>query len=271
MRIAVSIASIVASGCASQALAGQVFINSSKVKNLQVGGGVVQAKYRLSNGNFDMSLDRGQGTNPGQFIQANLGNNNQLNNTAFNFVVQHIAGQGILFQMNKASDQSSNALSWGNFSSPMSGQSVSQLGGQSFYGSGRGFNTLLLTARAEWAGNAANPGSSSMSFSNLNFSSSELAVADGAFISGAASTPGTGAVVQQLVSSVDLSQYSWSITGTITGLRLPANITAGDELVSFVIGGKQSEFALIPLPSTAALAGVGMMVMGGARRRSTAV
>ena len=249
--LAVSVAAFALQGVVS---AGQVWINSGQIANIVQLESVANSKYRLSQGNFDMSIDHGAGTNPGQFISANLGNNSALSNVAFNFTVQHIAGEGVIFTMTNTNSSVTTTLSWGDFSAAPEGTTAGLLNG---FAPDRSFNSLELSARAERIG-------SSMAFSGLTFSSG-LSVADGAFYNGEVSTPGVGSDVQRLVSDTDLSTIDWTLTGTLMGARDTS--ASGDETVRFMIGHKQVAFSVIPLPTPAGLAVAGLLAIPALRRR----
>ncbi|MDX2114096.1 MAG: hypothetical protein SFZ24_00565 [Planctomycetota bacterium] len=262
--------------CASHSLAGNVWINSSKVSNYTETGSVGQAKFRLSHTNFDMTVDRGQGTNAGQFIQANLGNNTALNNVTFNFTLQHIAGQGLIFTMVNTkntvtnADDATSVLSWGSFVSPPAGTTAVAIGGENAPGPSnpnaarQSFNTLRLDAQA----NRTQPPGSSMAFSNLVFTSG-LTVADGSFYSGSVVTPSGGPAdaneVQYLVSDMNLGAFDWTLTGSLVGYR--DTLAGGDEQVRFVVGLKQSNFNIVPMPTPMAMAGAGLLAVAGLTRR----
>lgn len=269
MRTTVIVAAAVSLSVASSALAGRVWINSNQVQNFVETGSVGQAKYRLSQNNFDMSLDRGQGTNPGQFQSLNLGNNNALSGRTFDFTLRHIAGEGLIFTMLNTVSRSSSTLAWGSFTTPPSGSVFTTIGGAEPAATDnpdanrRSFNALILTA-------TSTRNNSSMTFSNLAFTSG-LSLQDGALFGGAASTPGTGNIAQRVVSDTNLASIDWTLTGSLTGSR--DNSAGGDETVKFTIAEKIASFRVVVIPaanpltmSTAGLALVAGMGMCPRRR-----
>ncbi len=270
MKMGIVAATVAVAGLASSAMAGSVWINSSAVQNYTETGSVGQAKYRLSQGNFDMTIDRGQGTNTGQFIQANLGNNSQLSNVAFEFTLQHIAGEGLVFTMKNTSTNTETTLSWGTFTTTPAGTTAVLLGGEEAPGPSnpdsdrQSFNVLRLDAQA----NRTNNQGSGMSFSDMVFTSG-LSVADGALNDGSIVTPGGGPaapnVVQNIVSDMNLAAMDWTLTGTLSGYR--DSNAGGDESVKFTIGLKQADFTIIPLPTPVTMAGAGLLMLAGVRRR----
>ncbi len=239
-----------AAWAASGASAGLVYINSDQVEIGGIQDAVMGAKYRMSNSNFDQSLDNGNGTSAGQFIQASWGNNSFLNNRSFAFTVSHLANEGFIFTMSDGA--TSKTLSWGDFAVTPSGTTSSLLGGQNAHSA---FNAIFIEARAERDGSA-------MNFSNLLFTSADLSIADGDFFGGTAALP-NGAITQKLVSTVDLSTVNWSISGTVSGVR--DTTSSGDELVRFTIGGKVVEYTIVPAPGAAAL--IALAGVFGSRRR----
>jgi len=249
---------------ANAASAGQVWINSGHVVGVSHQSTVAHSKYRLSNSAFDMSIDNGAGTGvAGQYIAANLGAIAQLNNVTFNFVIEHIAGQGLIFRMGSQSESISETLSWGDFSNAPAGTSVTELGGESV---GRSFNSLHIEARAT-------AGNSTITFNDLMFTSA-LSVADGSFYDGSVShtSGGSGEIaVQELFAGADLSTIDWTLTGQVMGFR--TGVGGGlDEDIRFVVGQRMVEFTLssvtaIPLPTPAALAAAGLLAIPALRRR----
>ncbi len=252
--IAASIAA--ASGAAS---AGTYWVNSPLAPFDEIGGSSAQAKYRLSNTNWDHSVDYGNGTNPGQFIQSGLGNNAQLSARTYDFRFEHIAGEGFISTMTDVTNPQNlgtpSILSWGSFTNPTGGTTTAQLNG---FAPGAAFNGLLIEARASRAG-------SSMSWSNLSFVGGGLNLADGAWASGLVdpSTSGPGDApgfhYQRLVADTDLSQVDWVFTARVQGVR--DSSASGDETVRFVVSAKN----YIPTPGAAGV--MALVALAGARRR----
>ena len=223
-------------------------------------------KYQVNNGNFDHQLynGNGPGTTANQ-IATNLGNVNQLSGRTYNFTVQHIAGQGFIFQMvNPATGGATTTLSWGTFETTPPGTTTTLLNGLAPPTS---FNALDLIAQASLA-------SSSFAFSNLVFTSPTLTSGGGTFAAGTVtpttSGPGDplGFYTQRLVADVNLGAHNWTLSGTWLPTR-----SGGDgqvDLVNFIINARTVTLSTaIPEPSTGFLlfAGAGLILVF-ARKRS---
>lgn len=251
---------------AGVASAGIVYVNSSQLSPSAIDDSVFTAKYRLSNSNFDQSLDNGTGTNSGTFVSKNLGNNNQLKTREYLFRLDHRVGQGFIFSMTNGT--SSSTLAWGSGFSPglPAGAGVAALlGGEA---PGGAFNALLLEARAQ----RSSP-TSFVTFSDIVFSSPTLTLGDGAFNSGSitntmtgtttlAFTPEVGRSEQWLVSDGNLAMHDWSLSALVRGSR--DNAASGDELVRYSVAGMQVQ--TIPQPGTIVLAGLAFTLL--LRRRA---
>ncbi|MBX3355785.1 MAG: hypothetical protein KF724_08810 [Phycisphaeraceae bacterium] len=252
-------AAIISMGAGGTAHA-DLYINSAVPSIDGFNGTAASVKYRMSNSNWDMSLDNGKGTgSTANFIGANLGNNNQMSSRTYEFTLTHLAGQGLIWQLTDLGSGSTTTQAWGAFESNPGGTVQSALNGIT---PGASFNTLLIEARATRSG-------SSLEFSNLAFNS-ELAVADGAFTSGVV-TPSTGGPGnsngfwnQTLVSTTDLASANWSFTGQIQGIR---SGSGGDEEVRFTIAMRDANVT-IPAPGALALVLVGGLIRRAGSRRS---
>ncbi len=261
--ISVSIAIAAAGAIVSSAAADAVFINSPLVQNLIVTGSAAEAKYRLSNSNFDMTLANGNGGGAAaDRIATNLANSGALSGRTYQFSLEHRAGlgsgpnggdRGFVFTMSDGVTTSTQ--SWGTFASPP-GSTASLLNGQAPLGS---FNSLSVVGQATRFTASAG---SSMTWSNLQFVAAGLVVADGGWNSGSVSTPAGGpsspAASQRLVADVDLSRFDWTFSGVVTGVRDAGG--GGDETVRFTISAQNTSFTAIPSPGSGA---VGMMAAAG--------
>jgi hypothetical protein len=260
------VSSFVALAAASVASAGTVYVNSNSLYAGAIGDSVVGAKYRLSNTNFDQSLDNGAGTNTfgggkNTFIQSNLGNVSTLNPRTYDFTLEHQAGKGFLYTLKNGS--TTTALVWGSGLSGVPGGAVSAA---SLYDSatttvtpGASFNSLYLEMRAT---NNTSQGT----LSNLAFSGASVA---GGFINESVdnTTAGYGGTVgysrQRLVSDTDLSSFNWTLTGSIA---LSKSGTGGDEATKFTVIGQNVE--AVPEPTSMAVLALGGIAL--LRRRRSA-
>ncbi len=210
---------------------------------------VFQAKYRLSNTNFDQTIDDGSGTSGSgatkTFLERGIGNNSQLSAVVFDFTIEHLAGEGFLFTMtrNGVVNPTVHSIGWGTFSSATPATVASAMGNGSRPGDA--FNIFHITARAT----NGNITGESMEYRNLAF----IGLTPVGLLSGQTASEGT-VRDQWLVSTSDLSQIDWKVTGQLIGTR---SGSGGDETVKFEFSAKQG--SVVPEPSTwamMALAGV---------------
>jgi hypothetical protein len=247
-------ASVLAAAAPARAVS--VYVNSALVTSYTANATVGGFKYRMSNGSFDLSLDSGADTGgpAGSFLQANLGSHSFLNGRSYDFQFQHVVGEGFVLRMTDSSPGgATTVLSWGTFSSLPGGTNAPTLNGVAPVAA---FNSLSLSAVAS----AANR---SVVLSNLAFSSGALSVADGSFGAGtttSVSSPGT----QLLVADVDLSQFSWTLSGRVTLNRVS---TGGDDTVRLRIGAVDATVTIVPEPAPAALASLGLLGLALYSRR----
>jgi hypothetical protein len=248
-------------GCAGSAGAGMIYINSGQVQVSSINSTVAQAKYRLSNTNFDQSLDRGTGTSAGNFISAGLGNNAQLSARTYEFALENRPGEGLVFTMTDQTGLSASTLSWGTFSTVNAGTSVATINGVA---APTAFNSLRFEASSTRAG-------SSLGFSGMTFTSPTLSLADGAFasatISPSSGGPGeaNGFYSQRLVGDTNLALHAWTFRGLVTASR--DSTASGDETVKFTVSVQDVTVTAVPTAGTAGLSGVvGLVAMRRPRR-----
>jgi hypothetical protein len=189
---------------------------------------------------------------PADQVTATLGNVATTSGKVFDFVLEHRAGEGIIFSLDGPGSLD-RTVSWGSFTTSPGGVNRASLNGLL---PPSAFNSLVLSARATQAG-------SSFEFDDLGFSGAGLSLVDGGFLSGTV-TPSTGDplgfVNQRLYSSVNLADVDWTLTGRISGTKL---LTGGDETVRFNVGFQQVTAAVVPEPSTLAMAGIGSVALAG--------
>jgi len=243
---------------AGPASAASVYVNSPLVTSYVANATVAGFKYRISNGSFDLSLDRGTDTSgpAGSFVSANLGDHSFLNGSAYDFTLQHVAGEGFIVTMTRVGGGGGATLSWGTFTTPPGGTTAATLNGVA---PGALFNSISLQS-------IASGGNRSAVISNLTFTSGTVAVADGSF-AGSTTTNATSPATQLVVADSNLALSSWTLSGRIT---LSKQGTGGDEGVKLRVGFVDATVTIIPEPTTAALVAVGLLglvVAGRPRER----
>jgi hypothetical protein len=271
------------------AYADTVYLNSSPDFVPQVQHSVAGARYRLDGTNWDMALHSGTGTNnaepaPADFVQAELGSLTTLNNAAFRFTVDHLAGTGFTYTMTDLSTNAGSTLSWGAGLPRMNVGTLQRWTGAGLDGIDHAptdpFNFLLIEARAQ-RNNVAIPAEpdSSITFSNLVFSSEDLSTS-GSLVPGSTdeNTPGSvwtppgigseaGRYWQFLYSDVDLSRHDWTFSADVSG---SATTNSGQELLRFELTAQN--VTPVPLPAgvwllLSGLTGLAGLGAGSRRRR----
>lgn len=243
-------AAAVAIWTVAPAMGALVYINSSQAtinSSLSTAG---NARYLLSQNNYDQNIQAGGGSVTGNNISVHhIGGVSALSGRQFTFSLENRAGQGLLFNLSAPATSSRSAvnstLAWGVFSPNITGQSPT-IGG---FAPGESFNVLSLAARADRE-------RASMSVSELIFTSPNALVADGAFANGTAvpsSLTTVGTFTQTLVSDTNLAGIDWMLTGKLTGIR---DISAsGEASVAFQINLINASVSapVVPEPSTVAM------------------
>jgi hypothetical protein len=239
---------------AVSASAASVYVNSPLVTSYAPNATVGGMKYRISNGNFDLSLDRGTDTSgpAGSFISAGLGNHSFLNGAAYDFTVQHVAGEGFIVTMTRVGVGSGATLSWGTFTAAPGGTNAATLNG---IAPGAAFNAIGLQS-------VASAGNRSAVLSNLSFVSGAVDVADGSF-AGTTTTNGNSPQTQLVVADDDLSLSSWTLAGRITLWGFGGG---GDESVKLRLSFVDAAVTIVPEPATAALLAAGLLGLTAAGR-----
>jgi len=233
------------------------------LSSLTITDSVMTAKYRLAHTNFDQSIDEGSGTTTisgnNTFISANLGGvtggATPLRNALYDFEIRHIAGEGFIFSMTRSGAATSSILSWGTFTTPIGGTSVTAMATGATPGDP--FNIFHITARAE---RGASYASEYIEFINLTFHSPLTEVG---FTNSQKAVQGAP-VDRWLYSSTDLSTIDWKVTGQLRGDRDAG--AGGLETVKFEFTAKAGSL-VVPEPSTYALIGSALIGLGALARR----
>lgn len=274
---------------AAPAVAGTIWINDPGLSVDSIGTIVVGAKYRMSNTNFDQSLDSGGGTLgvPGgtNFIATNRGNVAALNGATYDFTFEHRAGQGFIFAMTNPSG-ATWTQAWGSFAPAVAAdQLAAQLRSSGadgdtpgvFVAPGKPFNALHLEARA-----TANGYTPSVTYSDLVLLTPGLTQV-GSLVTGFTTVPGSNGTnpnfpdgndfhSQWFVADSNLALFDWTLSGRVR-FDIVGPGTSIDERVRFGITGKQVAFTpppAVPEPGTWALLIAGFGLVGAALRRRTA-
>jgi hypothetical protein len=247
----------------------EVYVNSPLITDFVSGTQVTSAQYALRNTQYDTRLTNGGSITASNIITAALGNVAFLNNKTYDFTLEFRNGtlgtnRGFVWTLSDGGS-SVASLAWGDFSPalvPTPNVQASTINGVAPSGA---FNSIILTQRA----NSTAGTGSYLTISDLAFSSSPSVTQNGSWINSTITTPGGGPAApienQRLVSTSDLSTFSWTLSGKVTGFK---DQTGGDETVSFGISVNNSTFNVVPEPATCIL---GMMAAGtlafAARRR----
>jgi hypothetical protein len=216
--------------------------------NLTVGN----AKFRMSQANFDQSLGFGSGTNTGTFRANDLGNNPYLMQSDYLLVLTYSPVDGFAFTMTRLDSDPARvtSLSWSE-ANPINGVAPTA-----------SFNAIEIDARANLIG-------ATMSFSGISFIGIDLqrgSFANGTIASGVAPA-------QWAVADIDLSKIPWTLSATVHASRTA--VASGDENVRFVMSMKQVDLpqgsggleAPEPSAMTAVALGSALMSIAGGRRR----
>ena len=243
---------------AGAASAASVYVNSPLVTSYAPIATVGGFKYRISNGNFDLSLDSGSDTSgpAGSFVSANLGNHSFLNGAAYDFTVQHVAGEGLIVTLTRVGGGGGATVSWGTFTTPPGGTNAATLNGVA---PGTAFNSISLQS-------VASGGNRSATISNLTFTSGTVGLGDGSF-AGSTTTNGNTPQTQLVVADGNLALESWTLAGRIV---LSKVAVGGDESVKLRLGFVDAAVTIVPEPTTAALVALGLLglLVAGTPRRA---
>jgi hypothetical protein len=269
-----------------------VWIDSSQVTLSSTGATVINARLRTSAAGVDQMMANGAGSTAtiGATLGHNVGNVAAVSTRNFAFTLEHRVGQGLIFRLVDDEVPSQTwLLAYGTGFSPglppasttVVVASQATLGGLT-PASMPNFNSLQLEVRATDTNPA--PPTESAEVSGLYFSSSTLALRDGAFeavtmtpttpgsasgevVGGLAVTAPTGVGFQRLVADESLTAHDWTFGGMV---HLQRSGGGDGEGVRFVISGQQvaATFpALAPVPEPTVPALLGLVAALGLRRR----
>jgi len=262
MKMGILAATVAVAGLSSSALAGTVLINSSNVQlgtQTTVGG----AKYKLSTGNWDQAVWAGSGGTTssfngttGNFISNNLGGAGELNNVVMSFSLSYAAGDGFTFEMNNGT--TTYSLRWadsvGSYANSGTSESTSILNGVS--ATANSFNLIEIFVRS-----TTNGAGTYMNATDLQFTAASQTVIGALHDS---EQGPNSSETQYIASTTDLSTFDWTLTGNFQGNGASSG---GAEGIKVEIGFKNNNFTIIPLPTPVTMAGAGLLMLAGVRRR----
>lgn len=263
---------------AAHAPAATVYVNDPLITGITpvASSTIYGAKYRISQGNWDLSLGMSDDTaNAATYLQSNPGNTTALSAITWNFRLQHILGEGIVFTLFRATNTGlvQYILSWGTFTSAPGGTTDDTLpngGNPGTLTPERPYNALNITAKALSQANGTQTGT--VTLANLALSSPTLTLSPGSAFLNTTYLPGSGLTTQRIFLDGDLSQHAYTLTGLVT---LSKSTNGCDECaaLSLTASTVTADFppppASVPEPATAALTAGGLLLLalGSLRRR----
>jgi hypothetical protein len=218
--------------------------------------GVDFARYRYGKTGWEQAVGY---DGPQGFYVANnsdLGNSypyTNINGVVFDFTLSYNAASGYTFNLTNGAFSSTD--SW-----------TTQLLGPGIQSTGKGYNAILLQARANVTTGATS--NDQMNVTDLNFTSSLSTT--GALSNMNVSQTGVGTTedYQWLLADTDLSLINWTLTGKVMGALVCQSGTSdciAQESVKFNIATKS--VSEVPVPAAAWLMGSGLIGLAGIARR----
>jgi hypothetical protein len=253
--IATTLAALAAALPVATASAGVITLDLNPALIATTGDTVLDARYRLSNTNWDSMLAKSSSISTSTIVSTgSLGNHNQLNNAAWDFTLGYAPSSGWSFALTHAGGgaptSTSSTLTW---SAPHGADATSPF---------RSFNALELFSVVGTL--PASLQSAFASATNLAFS------APGHTLTGSlADVTSTGGLTRQWIyADFDLASTPFSLTGRLQHgfVYAPGNTSTSnlDERIKFDV--KATTISLIPTPGAAALFGVGALTALRRRR-----
>lgn len=234
---------------AGSARAGTITLNFDPNLVAGTAGNVMDARYRFSNTNWDQVISTSANVSGSTIVQqANLGNHNQLNGTAWDFSLSYSAAGGWTYTLSNPNGGSpivtSSTLSWN-----------STFNGAAF---DRSYNSLELFAVIGSLPSGVT--AASMAATDLSFTSAGNTVVGS--LSDIVST--SGLVRSWIYADFDLATTSWTLSGKLRGDFTGSTGSNLDERIKFDV--KAGTITVVPSPGSVALLGLGALVATRRRR-----
>lgn len=237
--------------CASSALAGIITLNAPAPLPANQGDTVMDARYRLSQTNWDQVIATSSNVTYGTIVETkNLGTANVLNGIEWSLQMQYTAGSGYVFTLSREGAVPPPNVSVVQWTAPYvyeQNPPVSQL---------RNFNSIHLYCAA-YAKNGIT--SAQFDVTNLTFSGTGMTTS-GSFVDMHAYLPPGQLVDQWLLADTDLSLIDWTLTAKVKGTFEGTPPNNYDEQLKFDIKTKW----VTPEPMTMSLMALGGLL--GLRR-----
>jgi hypothetical protein len=214
------------------------------------------ARYRYGKTGWEQAV--GYDGSQGFYVANNseLGNNYpypNINGVVFDFTLNYSAASGYTFTLTNGAFSSTD--SW-----------TTQLLGPGIQSTGKGYNAILLQARANVTTGATS--NDQMNVTDLVFSSALSSTGSLGNMNVAQTGVGTTEDYQWLIADTDLSLIDWSLSGKVMGALVCESGTAdciAQESVKFNIATKS--VSTVPVPAAAWLMGSGLVALSAIARR----
>lgn len=235
------------------AMAQVVTLNASTV-GATLQGDVLDARYRVSNTNWDHMISTSSNVSGTTIVQQNnIGAHDALNNVTFNFNLSYNPSTGWSYALTRPVGSSSTVVWSSTFNGITPFRSFNAL--ELFVVSGN-FSSNIVSGTAAATGMTFTSASATTTGSLIDLVSNYTGA-------------GTGGLVRQfIISDTDLSTFAWSLSGQVNmsfqyaqGFSTPGGNL--DERLKFDIKALN---ILIPAPSAMAMLGLGGLIAGRRRR-----